>query len=123
MVLSDLQLIFATLTGASSTPSPSSSLVSLSIPLLSIISTKFEQPLFGANYLILEIKPSADGGLTNGTTAEIRLKDKGILEFVGLLQKTREHASYMKRQRAEEDEEGLRTYPFLHMICSCSWRD
>jgi len=107
-VFSDLQLIFATLTGTPSPPSSSVPFQSLSVPLLSILSTKFEQPLFGANYLSLEIKPSDEGGLTNGTIAEIRLKEKGIFEFVALLEKTRERAIYMKRQKAEEDEEGLR---------------
>ncbi len=38
---------------------------------------------------------------------EIRLKDKGLFEFVGVLEKTRERAIYMKRSGADE-EEGLR---------------
>lgn len=64
--------------------------------------------MFGANYLALEIKPSAEGGLTDGTTAEIRLKDQGLFEFVATLEKTRERALFMKRNKAQEDEEGLR---------------
>lgn len=67
--------------------------------------------MFGSNYLLLEIKPSAEGGLKNGTTVEIHLKDQGIFEFVGSLEKTRERALFMKRQKAhEEAEEGLRAF-------------
>ncbi|EMD40353.1 hypothetical protein CERSUDRAFT_110946 [Gelatoporia subvermispora B] len=86
-----------------------SGLETLSVPLASILSTKFEQPYFGANFLSLEIRPSPEGRLTDGTRAEIRLKDKGIFEFVGTLEKTRERAIYMRRQSAEEDE-GLPSY-------------
>ncbi|TFK46936.1 hypothetical protein OE88DRAFT_1637453 [Heliocybe sulcata] len=80
---------------------------SLSVPLTSIQATKFEQPYFGANYLVIEIKPSPEGGLTEGTKAEIRLNDKGIFSFVSVLDKTRERAIYMKRQSAMDDEEAL----------------
>jgi WW domain-binding protein 2 len=80
---------------------------SLSIPLPSILSTKFEQPFFGANYLTIEIAPSQGGGLTDGSKAEVRFKDKGLFEFTSALEKTRERAIYMRRQSADEDE-GLR---------------
>ncbi|KZT29487.1 hypothetical protein NEOLEDRAFT_1107256 [Neolentinus lepideus HHB14362 ss-1] len=83
---------------------------SLSVHLTSIQATKFEQPYFGANYLVIEIKPSPEGGLTEGTKAEIRLKDKGLFSFVSILEKTRERAIYMKRQSALEDDEALPTY-------------
>lgn len=83
------------------------------MPLHSILSTKFEQPYFGQNYLAFEIKPSADGGLTDGTAVEMRFKDRGMFEFVGTLEKTREKAIYMKRQALLEDEEGLRAYMIL----------
>ena len=73
------------------------------------MTTKFEQPYFGGNYLVLDIRPSPEGGLTDGTKAEVRFKDKGLFEFVGTLEKTRERAIYMRRQSAE-DEEGLRAY-------------
>ncbi|KAJ7229106.1 hypothetical protein GGX14DRAFT_416711 [Mycena pura] len=82
---------------------------SLSVPLPSILSSKFEQPTFGANYLAFDIKPSADGGLTSGTTAEVRFKDTPMFQFVAILEKTRERAIYMKRQEAE-NEEGLPIY-------------
>lgn len=80
---------------------------SLSIPLTSILSTKFEQPYFGQNFLVIEIKPSPEGGLTHGTKAELRFKDKAMFEFVSVLEKTRERFIYMRRQSADE-EEGLR---------------
>ena len=53
------------------------------------------------------MKPSPDGGLTDGTQVELRFKDKAMFEFVSLLEKARERAIYMKRQLTE-DEEGLR---------------
>ncbi|KDR84322.1 hypothetical protein GALMADRAFT_205992 [Galerina marginata CBS 339.88] len=99
--LTDQRFLFATDTG--------SSFESLSVPLHSILMTKFEQPTFGANYLTFEVKPSPEGGLTNGTHAEVRFKERAMFEFVSLLEKARERAIYMKRQVAEE-EEGLPTY-------------
>lgn len=100
-----MQLIFVSTAPPNSAIKPSFD--SLSVPLTSILSTKFEQPYFGQNYLIIDIKPALDGGLTDGSKAEVRLKDKGLFEFVGSLEKTRERAIYMKRQSADE-EEGLR---------------
>ena len=85
-----------------------SGLESLSVPLLSLLSTKFEQPFLGSNFYSMDIKPSPEGRLTEGTNAELRFKDKGLFEFVSALEKTRERAVYMKRQTAEEDE--LRAY-------------
>ncbi|KIJ69907.1 hypothetical protein HYDPIDRAFT_78615 [Hydnomerulius pinastri MD-312] len=82
---------------------------SLTIPLASILSSKFEQPIFGANYLVLSIKPTPEGGLTEGTTLEIRFLNTGMFRFVGTLEKTREKAIYMRR-RSMEDEENLPEY-------------
>ncbi|GBE80166.1 hypothetical protein BKA93DRAFT_116621 [Sparassis latifolia] len=82
---------------------------SLSVPLKSILSTKFEQPYLGSNYLILDIHPAAAGGLAEGTKAEVRFMNKGIFEFASALDKTRERALYMRRQSADE-EEGLPSY-------------
>jgi hypothetical protein len=96
------QLIFTTESGAS--------FESLSVPLHSILTTRFEQPTFGANYLAFEIRPSSEGGLTDGTRAELRFKDRAMFDFVSLLEKTRERVIYMKRQAAEDSElDGLRT--------------
>ncbi|CAL1700080.1 unnamed protein product [Somion occarium] len=104
--LTDQRLIFiADLPKGSAKPS----FESISIPLTALLSTKFEQPFLGANYLGLEIRPVPEGGLTDGTKAEIRLKDKGIFEFASSLDKTRERAIYMKRQQVEE-EDSLPTY-------------
>ena len=88
---------------------PGSSFESLSVPLPSILSTGFHQPTFGSNYLTFELKPSPDGNLIEGTSVEIRFKDRAMFEFASMLEKTREKAIYMKKQAAEE-EEGLPTY-------------
>ncbi|ETW84219.1 hypothetical protein HETIRDRAFT_146807 [Heterobasidion irregulare TC 32-1] len=101
--LTDQRLIFVV---PSAHPS---SFESLSIPLHSLISTKFQQPMLGANYLSLEIKPSPEGGLRDGTKADIRLRDQGLFQFVSMLEKTRERVIYMRRQ-ALEDEENLPAY-------------
>lgn len=77
------------------------------MPLHAILLTRFEQPTFGANFLTFEVRPSPEGGLTDGTKVEIRFKDRAMFEFVSLLEKSRERAIYMKRQ-VDEDEEGLR---------------
>ncbi|KAG6854438.1 hypothetical protein C0991_006517 [Blastosporella zonata] len=100
--LTDQRLIFAS-------DAASASFESLSVPLHAILSTRFEQPTFSGNFLSFEIKPSPEGGLTIGTKAELRFKDRAMFEFVSLLEKTRERAIYMKRQSAEE-EDGLPTY-------------
>ncbi|KAF9498640.1 hypothetical protein BDN71DRAFT_1487426 [Pleurotus eryngii] len=93
LYLTDKRLIFIA--------PPSRSFDSLSIPLPAILSTRFEQPTFGANYLGFEIKrPTA-----------VLQTDKAMFEFVSLLEKTREKAIYMKRHGAEE-EEGLPTYTY-----------
>ncbi|KIK64733.1 hypothetical protein GYMLUDRAFT_240694 [Collybiopsis luxurians FD-317 M1] len=86
------------------TSSPDSSFDSLTVPLPSIISTRFEQPTFGANYLTFDIKPSSGGGLTDGTSVELRFKNQAMFQFVALLEKTRERAIYMRRQAAQEDD-------------------
>ncbi|GAW02000.1 ww domain binding protein [Lentinula edodes] len=91
------------------TSSPDSSFDSLTVPLPSILTTRFEQPTFGANYLSFEIKPSSGGGLTDGTGIELRFKNQAMFQFVALLEKTRERAIYMRRQVAQEDE-GLPSY-------------
>ncbi|TFK18076.1 hypothetical protein FA15DRAFT_675565 [Coprinopsis marcescibilis] len=99
--LTDQRFIFVTEQG--------SSFESLSAPLHSILSTNFHQPTFGSNYLSFELKPSPDGNLTEGTSVEIRFRDRAMFEFVSLMEKTRERAIYMRRQAAE-DGEGLPTY-------------
>ncbi|KAI0065868.1 hypothetical protein BV25DRAFT_1868587 [Artomyces pyxidatus] len=105
LFLTDQRLIFT----AGAPQSSSVAFDSLSIPLLSILATKFEQPYLGANYLSVDVKPSPEGGLTDGTKAEFRLKNQGLFQFVSTLEKTRERALYMKRQ-ATEDEENLPAY-------------
>ena len=98
-----MQFIFVT------DPTPTPSFESLSVQLHYILSTGFHQPAFGSNYLTFELKPSPQGRLTDGTSVEIRFKDRAMFEFVSLLEKTRERAIYMRRQMAEDEEsEGLR---------------
>ncbi|KAI0677174.1 hypothetical protein C8Q78DRAFT_1065783 [Trametes maxima] len=104
--LTDQRLIFVADLPAKGSPS----FHSLSVPHTSLISTKFEQPRFGQNYLAIEIKATPGCGLVDGTRAEVRFKDKGLFEFTSALEKTRERSIYMKRQSAEE-EDGLRNTP------------
>jgi hypothetical protein len=84
-----------------------SSIDSLTIPLPNILSTHFEQPTFGTNYLAFGVKPSAPGseaGITEGTNVELRFKNEPMFQFASLLDKTRERAIYMKRQTQEEED-------------------
>jgi WW domain-binding protein 2 len=71
--------------------------------------------MFGTNYLVLEIAPSSDGGLTRGTTAEIRFKDQALFGFVRIIEKTREHAieTRQNNQAAADEADGLRMCSFL----------
>ncbi|KAF8592201.1 hypothetical protein K439DRAFT_1400990 [Ramaria rubella] len=97
--LTEQRLIFV----GSSTPGEPT-FESLSIPLASLLSTSFIQPTFAANYLAIDIKPAPGGGLTQGTKAEIRLKDQAMFGFVSALEKVRGRALFMKRESALEDE-------------------
>ncbi|KAH9854968.1 hypothetical protein C2E23DRAFT_867070 [Lenzites betulinus] len=106
ILLTDQRLVFVSDAPAKG----ASSFDSLSVPLPSLLSTKFEQPAFGQNYLSIEIKATRGGGLVDGARAEVRFKEKGLFEFTNALEKTRERAIYMKRQSADE-EDGLRDTP------------
>jgi len=57
---------------------------------------------------MLSINPSPGGGLTQDTTLELRTLKTGLFSLVGVLEKTRERAVYMKRH-SMDDEENLRT--------------
>ncbi|KAG5638077.1 hypothetical protein H0H81_001927 [Sphagnurus paluster] len=100
--LTDQRLIFTSDAG------PGTPLDSLSVPLPAILATRFEQPTFAANFLAFDVRPAPAGGLTEGTRAELRFRDRAMFEFVSLLEKTRERAIYMKRQAVEEDADNLR---------------
>ncbi|KAF8621917.1 hypothetical protein AX15_007412 [Amanita polypyramis BW_CC] len=101
--LTDQRLLFVS--------NPNGPFDTLSVPLPSILSTRYEQPTFGANYLTFDVKPTPAGGLTEGTSVILKFKDRAMFEFVSLVEKTRERAIYMKRQmQLEEDEEGLPSY-------------
>lgn len=80
---------------------------SLSVPLSSMISTNFQQPLLGSNFLVINISPSPEGGLTNGTKAELRCSGR-LFEFAAGLDKTRERAVEAMRNQDSELEDGLR---------------
>ncbi|OBZ73576.1 hypothetical protein A0H81_05993 [Grifola frondosa] len=43
----------------------------LSISLTSLVWKKSEQPRFGANYLVVDVRPTPDDGLTEGTRVEV----------------------------------------------------
>jgi len=102
--LTDQRFIFV------SVPSKSLTIDSLSVPLIALLSTKFRQPLLSGNHLEIDIEPSPEGGLTNGTNAEIRLKDRGLYEFACALDKSRERAVEVRRNRGGEEGEGLPEY-------------
>jgi hypothetical protein len=74
--------------------------------------------MLGANYLAFSIKATPGGGLTEGTTAEIRLNDRAMFQFVSLLEKARERAIFMKRQSVDE-EDSLRMCLVLYLHWSC----
>ena len=52
----------------------------------------------------MELKPAPEGGLTEGTKAEIRFKNRGMFEFINVLDKSRERAVYRKRTAMMEDD-------------------
>ncbi|KAG8905265.1 hypothetical protein FRB99_000334 [Tulasnella sp. 403] len=91
--LSDQRFIFV----ASPDNPPPTSIQSLSLPYHLVLSTKFEQPFFSANYLNMAIYPTPDGGLTAGTMVELRFPDRGMFSWVELLTRTREQALIKRR--------------------------
>jgi WW domain-binding protein 2 len=80
---------------------------SLSVPLTSIISTSFQQPLLGSNTLVMTVSASPEGGLTDGTKVEVRCSGR-LFEFAAALDKTREHVVEAMRNQDQELEDGLR---------------
>lgn len=58
------QLLFVADGAASGAP-----LQTLSVPLLHILATSFQQPVFGANYFAFDIRPVPNGGLASGSKA------------------------------------------------------
>ncbi|KZP00263.1 hypothetical protein CALVIDRAFT_533909 [Calocera viscosa TUFC12733] len=99
--VSDQRVIFVP------TPSKDTPYKSLSLPLPSILSTSFQQPIFGSNHIVLTLSPTPGGGLTQGTKAEVRFRDRGAFEFVKVLEAARERAVHKERERGEE---GLPVY-------------
>ncbi|KZV86407.1 hypothetical protein EXIGLDRAFT_724847 [Exidia glandulosa HHB12029] len=104
--LSEQRVVFVADSAAAGSNAP---LQSLSVPLLHVLATSFQQPVFGANYFAFDVRPVPNGGLTSGTKVEVRFKDRGLQEFIGTLEKVRERAMYMKRE--EDDlEDSLPVY-------------
>jgi len=103
--LTDKRLIFQAARGSGNTKP---TFDSLSVLLHGILSTQFQQPTFAANYLIMELKPAAGGGLSEGTRCEVRFKDQPMLPFINTLDKSRERAVYRMRDAMFEDD--LPTY-------------
>lgn len=101
---SSIQLVFV-----SSAFGQLGSFDTFSVQHLSLLSIQYQQPYFGSNYIALDIKPAPAGGLTEGAKAELRLKDKGIFELSGALEKSREMALYKKRDELLNQPE-LRGY-------------
>lgn len=68
--------------------------------------------MLGSNYVSIEVRPSPEGGLSDGTRIELWSKNSPLFQFVSVLEKTRERSIYMKRQIAEE-QENLRMFRLL----------
>ncbi|KAF8602589.1 hypothetical protein BDV93DRAFT_523961, partial [Ceratobasidium sp. AG-I] len=79
-------------------PTTNTPLESLSLPWLSVLSTAFTQPYFGANYLAMDVKPAPDGGLAFGTRVEVRFSELGMFEFVRQLEGVRAKAIERARE-------------------------
>ena len=103
--IAPIQVIFISDVSKAGKTAPS--FESLSVPLSSIVSTSFQQPLLGSNFLVMTIAPSPEGGLTDGTKAELRSSGR-LFEFVAGLEKTRERAAEAMKNQDPELEDGLR---------------
>ena len=103
---SPFDLISQTITA---TPAaPSAKLDSLSLPWTSVLSTSFVQPYFAANYLAMDVRPAQGGGLELGTTVEVRLVERGMYEFVKMVEGVRVKA--IEKAREERIGEPLPLY-------------
>ncbi|KAF9782977.1 hypothetical protein BJ322DRAFT_1100774 [Thelephora terrestris] len=107
MWLTDQRVIF--ISDVSKTGKTAPPFESLSVPLSSMISTSFQQPLLGSNFLAMSISPSPEGGLTDGTKAEVRCSGR-LFEFAAALDKTRERAVEAMKNQDLELEDGLPVY-------------
>ncbi|KDN47399.1 hypothetical protein RSAG8_03539, partial [Rhizoctonia solani AG-8 WAC10335] len=77
---------------------PTRKLESLSLPWVYVLSTSFVQPYFAANYLAVDVRPAEGGGLTLGTKAEVRLTDRGMFEFINMVESVRSKAIERARE-------------------------
>jgi len=66
----------------------------------SILSTKYEQPWWGGNYISFSLIPTPDGGLTGGAGAvvncELRVDGGGLFQFCSAFQNEIERARQRK---------------------------
>ncbi|CAE6463015.1 unnamed protein product [Rhizoctonia solani] len=95
----------------SSTPAneaPARKLETLSLPWVYVLSTSFVQPYFAANYLAMDVRPAEGGGLTLGTKVEVRLTDRGMFEFINMVEGMR--SSAIERAREARLGEPLPVY-------------
>jgi hypothetical protein len=87
-----VQLIFV------SSPAPDASFQSFSVHYTRIPTAVFKQPLFTGNSIEFEISVVPNGGLSPGSTGQIRFKDRGLTEAYATLNKNRERALHRKRE-------------------------
>ena len=76
------------------------------------------QPWFSANYLQITLgRPVDGGGITAGSTVEIRLNDTGLFQLVGLVEQM--HTQAVQKMRTEREYNTLRgsMLPLLDPPC------
>ncbi|CAE6503993.1 unnamed protein product [Rhizoctonia solani] len=91
-------LVSQAISSAPASEAPTTKLESLSLPWISVLSTSFVQPYFAANYLAMDVRPAQGGGLALGTKAEVRLTDRGMFEFIGMVDGIRSKAIERARE-------------------------
>ncbi|CEL63907.1 hypothetical protein RSOLAG1IB_05672 [Rhizoctonia solani AG-1 IB] len=91
-------LVSQAISSAPANETSSTKLETLSLPWLSVLSTSFVQPYFGANYLAMDVRPAEGGGLALGTKAEVRLTNRGMFEFIGMVEGIRNKAIERARE-------------------------
>ncbi|CAE6432473.1 hypothetical protein ACGC1H_000374 [Rhizoctonia solani] len=91
-------LVSQTISSAPANETPTTKLETLSLPWVSVLSTSFVQPYFAANYLVMDIRPAEGGGLALGTKVEVRLTDRGMFEFINMVESVRSTAIERARE-------------------------
>ncbi|KAF8748518.1 female pronucleus assembly [Rhizoctonia solani] len=91
-------LVSQVISSAPANETSGTKLETLSLPWLSVLSTSFAQPYFGANYLAMDVRPAEGGGLVLGTKVEVRLTDRGMFEFINMVEGIRNKAIERARE-------------------------